>query len=82
MMIVEVFMDEFVGTYANGVVTPDSPLPIPENTRVELRPKTFVDDRTPEERRAAVQAFLEYAKKHPIRGPVKRYTREELYERD
>jgi hypothetical protein len=75
-------MDEFIGTYANGVVIPDAPLPIPDDSRVELVVAGVpVDSRSLQDRQLAVRKFLALATAFPLKGPVIRFSRDELHER-
>jgi predicted DNA-binding antitoxin AbrB/MazE fold protein len=68
-------------TYANGVLTPDTPTPLAEQTRVKLRVEA-VQERTPEQPRQALEAYLEWTRQDKIRLSSQRYTRDEIYDRN
>ncbi|MGL6072922.1 MAG: hypothetical protein ACRC8S_02050 [Fimbriiglobus sp.] len=68
-------------TFANGVLTPDTPLPLAEQTRVRVTVETR-EDWTPEKAAAAWSALQARLKRNPIHSGGQRYTRDELHERD
>jgi len=68
-------------TFANGVLKPDTPLTLAEQTRVRLTVEP-VEELSLEKRRAALEEFLAWAKDNRIKLSDQRYTRDELHERD
>ena len=70
----------FNATFANGVLTPDVVLDVPDNTRVRVVMEV-PDKRSREERLAALNEFNRYCEEHPIRFDGPPLTRDELYDR-
>jgi predicted DNA-binding antitoxin AbrB/MazE fold protein len=70
-------------TLINGVLKPDQPVPLPENSRVRLTIESIepIAEWSPEKAKAAWEAILARLKEHPIHGCGVRYTRDELHER-
>ncbi|MGL6072920.1 MAG: hypothetical protein ACRC8S_02040 [Fimbriiglobus sp.] len=68
-------------TFANGVLTPDTPLPLAEQTRVRVIVETR-EDWTPEKGREALEAYKVWVKEHPLDFGGTQYTRDEIHERD
>ena len=67
--------------YAGGVLRPLTPITLPEGTRVRIRIEPL-EERTGEDRRRAMEQFLEGAKKMGLRTEGRLPTRDELHERD
>ena len=67
-------------TLTNGVLKPDHPLPLPDQTRVRLTVEP-IEEWSPEKARAAWEALLARLKERPINSGGVRYTRDELHER-
>ncbi len=67
-------------TFANGVLTPDQPLPLAEQTRVRLTIEP-IEEWSPEGAANALQRMLARLKERPIHGDGIKYTRDELHER-
>ncbi len=67
-------------TLINGVLKPDQPLPLPDQTRVRLTIEP-IEDWSPERARAAWEAIQARLRERPIHGGGVRYTRDELHER-
>ena len=67
-------------TIINGLLKPDQPLPLPDQTRVRLRIDPIVEW-SPVEALAAWEAIQARLQQRPIHGTGIRYTREELNER-
>jgi predicted DNA-binding antitoxin AbrB/MazE fold protein len=68
-------------TFANGVFTPDAPLPLPEQSRVRITVES-IQSWTPELTSAAWESIQARLIQHPIHGGGIRFTRDELHERD
>lgn len=67
-------------TYEHGVLRPDDPLTLPEGSRVHLVIQPMADPKQAwEDRFAEFQKFL---KEHPISSGGRKFTRDELYDRD
>lgn len=70
-------------TLINGVLKPDQPLPLPDQTRLRLtiEPITPIEEWSPEKSKAAWEAIQQRLKERPIHGGGVHYTRGELHER-
>ena len=67
-------------TLTNGVLKPDRPLPLPDQTRVRLTVEP-VEEWSPEKARAAWEALQARLRERPLHLGGKRFTRDELYDR-
>ena len=67
-------------TFANGVLTPDVALPLPEQSRVRLTVEAM-EVQSPEKAIAALESIWARLKERPINGDGVKYTREQLHER-
>ncbi|HKB02537.1 MAG TPA: antitoxin family protein [Gemmataceae bacterium] len=67
-------------TLTNGVLKPDRPLPLPDQTRVRLTVEP-IEEWSPEKARAAWEALQARLKERPLHLGSKRFTRDELYDR-
>lgn len=67
-------------TFTNGVLKPDQPLGLADQSRVRLTIEP-IDDWSPEKARAAWEAILARLKERPIHGGGMRFTRDQLHER-
>lgn len=67
--------------YADGVLRPLTPMSLPEGTRVRIRIEP-IEERTEEDRRRAMEQFLEGAKKMDLRTSGRLPTRDEMHGRD
>jgi len=67
-------------TLTNGVLKPDRPLPLPDQTRVRLTVEP-IEEWSPEKARAAWEALQARLKERPLHLGGKRFTRDELYDR-
>jgi predicted DNA-binding antitoxin AbrB/MazE fold protein len=67
-------------TFTNGVLKPDQPLPLPDQTRVRLTVEP-IEEWSPEKARAAWEALQARLKERPINSGGLRFTRDELHER-
>lgn len=70
-------------TFTNGVLKPDQPLALPDQTRVRLTIEavTPIEEWSPEKARAAWEAIQQRLRDRPIHSDGVHYTREELHER-
>jgi hypothetical protein len=70
-------------TLIDGLLKPDQPLPLPDQTRVRLtiEPMTPIEEWSPEKARAAWEAIQQRLKEHPLHFGGKKFTRDELHER-
>jgi predicted DNA-binding antitoxin AbrB/MazE fold protein len=70
-------------TLIDGVLKPDQPLPLPDQTRVRLTIEaiTPIEEWSPEKARAAWEAIQQRLRERPIHGGGVHYTRDELHER-
>jgi hypothetical protein len=73
-------MTQVTATFINGMLKPDLPLPLTDQSRVRLTIEPIADW-SPEEAQAAWQSILARSQQHPIHGGGVRYTRDELHER-
>lgn len=69
-------------TFANGVLTPDQPLPLGELERVRLTVEPLADQWTPEKGRAAWEALQKLMREQPLHFGGEKFTRDELYDRN
>lgn len=67
-------------TFTDGVLKPDQPLSLPDQTRVRLTIEP-IEPWSPERARTAWEAIQARLKQRPIDGGGVRYTRDELHER-
>lgn len=67
-------------TLINGVLKPDQPLPLADQTRVRLTIEP-IEAWSAEGSLAAWEAIQARLREHPIHGGGVKYTREELHER-
>src|SRR5438132_12473863 len=67
-------------TLTNGVLKPDQPLPLADQTRVHLTIEP-IEGWSREKALAAWEAILNRLKERPIHGGGRRYSRDELHER-
>jgi len=67
-------------TVTNGVLKPDQPLALPEQTRVRLTIEPM-EAWSPEKARAAWEAIQARLKERPIHGGGMHFSRDELHER-
>ena len=70
---------ELTATFVGGLLKPDKVLSLPDQTRVKLTIETL-DPKT--EATAAWNALKARMLQRPIHGGERRFTREELHERD
>ena len=71
---------QIMATVIDGILKPDQPLQLAEQTRVKLTVEP-IDEWTPEKALRAMAAFKEWVKAHPLHLGGKRWTRDELYDR-
>lgn len=67
-------------TLSNGVLKPDQPLPLADQTRVRLTVEP-IEEASLTQAAAALEAIRQRLQERPIHGGGIRYTREELHER-
>ena len=67
-------------TFTNGVLKPDQPLPLADQTRVRLTIEP-IEEWSREKAMAAWEAILQRLKEHPLHFGGQRFTRDELHER-
>lgn len=67
-------------TLSNGVLKPDQPLPLADQTRVRLTVEPIAEGSLTQAA-AALEAIRQRLRARPIHGGGIRYTREELHER-
>jgi predicted DNA-binding antitoxin AbrB/MazE fold protein len=67
-------------TLTNGVLKPDRPLPLPDQTRVRLTVEPL-EEWSPDRARAAGEALQARLKERPLHLGGRRFTRDELQER-
>jgi hypothetical protein len=67
-------------TLTNGMLKPDQPIRLLDQTRVRLTIEP-IEDWTPEKARAAWDAIQARIKERPIDGGGVKYSRDELHER-
>ena len=67
-------------TFVNGVLKPDKPLLLAEQTRVRLTIEP-IEEWSPERARAAWESLQARLQLHPIRTSGVRFSRDELHER-
>jgi len=70
---------QVTATFVGGILRPDESLTLPDHTRVSLTIEPIIE-RTGSA--AAWQSLKKRLKLRPVRGGGKRYTRDELHERD
>lgn len=63
---------------SNGVLKPDQPLPLPDQTRVRLTVEPLAEQLEPMEAWESLKAWL---REKPLRGLGRHLTRDELHER-
>jgi predicted DNA-binding antitoxin AbrB/MazE fold protein len=70
-------------TLINGVLKPDQPLSLPDQTRVRLTIESIdpIAEWSPEKAQAAWEAIQARLKERPIHGGGVHYSRDELHER-
>jgi hypothetical protein len=71
---------QMTATVVGGMLKPDQPLPLADQSRVRLTIEP-IDDWSPEKARAAWESLQARLKEHPIDSGGVRYTRDELHER-
>jgi hypothetical protein len=74
-------LTQITATIVGGVLKPDQPLPLPEQTRVNLTVEPIVETNDPATALAAWEAIQARLKQRPIHGTGIRYTRDQLHER-
>jgi predicted DNA-binding antitoxin AbrB/MazE fold protein len=67
-------------TLTNGMLKPDEPIPLPDQTRVRLTIEP-IETWSPEKAREAWEAIQARLKERPIDGGGVKYSRDELHER-
>ena len=67
-------------TLTNGVLKPDRPLTLPDQSRVRLTIEP-IEEWSPEKARAAWEALQARLKERPINSGGLRFTRDDLHER-
>lgn len=67
-------------TLTNGVLKPDRPLTLPDQTRVRLTIEP-IEEWSPDKAREAWKALLARLQERPINSGGMRFTRDELHER-
>jgi predicted DNA-binding antitoxin AbrB/MazE fold protein len=73
-------MTQVEATFTNGVLKPDQPLALPEQSRVRLTIEP-IEDWSQKAALAAWEAIKARLRERPIHGGGVRYTRDELHER-
>jgi hypothetical protein len=71
---------QITATVVGGMLKPDQPLPLADQTRVRLTIEP-IEGWSPEAARAAWESLQARLKEHPIDSGGVRYTRDELHER-
>ena len=71
---------QFTATVVNGLLKPDRPLPLADNTRVQVTVESAEDWRV--KMRHGLEGLRSLIRERPIRSGGLRYTRDELNERD
>ena len=67
-------------TLTNGVLKPDQPLPLADQTRVRLTIEP-IEERSPATALAAWETIKAHLRQRPLHFGGQRYTRDELHER-
>ena len=77
-------LTQLIATYANGVFTPETPVDLPENAKVELtlKPTEIAATKPAAGSPEAVEAFLKMCRESPLHSGVGWQGRDELYDRD
>ncbi len=74
---------QLTATFANGAFHPDTPIELPNHSRVKLTIEPTAEGSGEMEDRLALWAEMrEYARQHRMGSGGRRFRRDELYDRD